>query len=147
MRPLQHIAQSEGKHTTIPQRTLFDIFFCHFLSRFLLKHRNPAYCFLAKRNDVAIFLTRIRRLNPHQNKIRITFLCSLAQCLQCLKIVILHIRIHWADNHRFLLSDSLHILQISCCKCNCRKGVTAARLHTDSHVLPKLVMDCRYLRL
>ena len=41
----------------------------------------------------------------------------------------------------------LHILKKSCGKCNGRKGIAAARLHTDRNLFAKLVMDGGNLRL
>ena len=40
-----------------------------------------------------------------------------------------------------------HIHQISCCQCNGRECITAARFYTDAHVLTQLVVDRRNLCL
>ena len=146
MGTVQHIAQLEGEHAAVPERTLCNVVLCHFLRRLFLEHGHLADLLFADGDDVAVFLAGVGRLNAHQNQICAADSGTVAQRFQCLKVVVFHIGVYRADHHGFFLADALHVLQVSCGQSNSRKSIPAARLHADAHFLAQLIVDGRNLR-
>src|SRR5699024_5298791 len=91
-------------------------------------------------DDIAILLTRHRRLNSHQSKVCATLLCQLLQSLYRFVVAVVHIWVYRADNNSFVYSNAEFIMQISCSQSDRRKGITAARLHTDGGFFSKLIL-------
>ena len=145
MGTFQHIAQPESKHSAIPKGTLGNIFLCDFFRRFLPEHRYTAQIVRRLRYDIAVFFTGIRGFDSHEHKIRLRLSSAIAQCLQCLKIIRLHIRIHRADHDRFVFRYPQHILQISYGQYDRRKSISSAGFHTDPYILPQLTVNRRHL--
>ena len=71
---------------------------------------------------------------------RTTFSGAVAQVLQCLKIILLHIGIHRADHDGFILCNALYILQISRCQRNCQKSISTPGFYVDSNLLSQLTI-------
>ena len=146
MGAVQHIAQLERKHAAVPESTLCNVVLCHFLRRLFLEHGHLADLLFADRDDVAVFLAGVSRLNAHQDQICAADGGTVAQCFQRLKVVVLHIGVYRANHHGFFLADALHVLQVGRCQSDSRKSIPAARLHADAHFLAQLIVDSRDLR-
>lgn len=113
----------EGKHAAVPESTLCNVVLCHFLRGLFLEHGHLADLFLADGDDIAVFLAGVGRLNAHQDQICTADSGTVSQCFQCLKVVILHIGVHRADDNGFFLADALHVLQIGGSQRNSRGGI------------------------
>ena len=146
MGTVQHIAQFEGEHAAVPERSLCNVVLCHFLRRLFLEHGHLPDLLFADGDDVAVFLAGVGRLNAHQDQICAADGSTVAQCFQCLKVVVLHIGVYRADHHGFFLANALHVLQVSRCQSDGRESIPAARLHADAHFLAQLIVDSRNLR-
>ena len=147
MGTVQHIAQLEGEHAAVPERTLCNVVLGHFLRRLFLEHGHLADLLFADGDDVAVFLAGVGRLNAHQDQICAADSGTVAQRFQGFKVVVLHIGVYRADDNGFFLADALHILQVGCRQCDGREGIPTARLHADAHFLAQLIVDGRDLRL
>ena len=146
MGAVQHIAQLEREHATVPKRTLCNVVLCHFLRGLFLEHGHLADLLFADGNNITVFLAGVGRLNAHQDQICTADSGTVSQCFQCLKVVVLHIGVYRADDNGFFLTDALHVLQVGRCQSNSRKSIPAARLHADAHFLAQLIVDGRDLR-
>ena len=147
MGAVQHIAQFEREHAAVPERALCNVVLSHFLRWLFLEHGHLADLLLADGDDIAVFLAGIGRLNTHQDQICTADSGTVAQCFQCLKVVVFHIGVYRADDNGFFLTDALHVLQVGRCQCDGRESIPAARLHADAHFLAQLIVDGRHLRL
>ena len=141
MGTVQHIAQPEGKHAAVPQCPLGNIGPGHLLGGLFLKHGNLADGFLPLGDDIAVLFAGIGGLNAHEHQVGIADRRPVVQGLQGLKIVVVHIGVHGADHHRGILGNSPDIPEIGGRQGNGRKGIPAAGLHADAHVLPQLIVN------
>ena len=142
---VQQIPQLKGKNTAIPQSSLLDILPGRCLIRLFLEGAHLADFTAICRNNIAVFFTWISRLNAHQHQVRLILIHLLAKPAQSRKILILHQRVNRTDHHRLVNINMLNISQIGCRQGNSRKGIPAARLHRNPHLLPQLIEDRRNL--
>jgi len=144
---VQQIAKFECKDTRIPQCTLCQILLRSFHIRLFLEFLNSADIFATFRDNIAVFLTRISRLNAHQSQICATLLCQLLQGLDSFVISIIYIRVNRADNNSFIPCNTHFIMKICSSQRNSRKGIAAARLYTNGCLFAQLILDSTCLRL
>ena len=121
------ITKLECKNTAVPQSPLLNIFLCGFLVRFFFERLHHALRFLRDGNNIAIFLTWVGRLNPHQGKIRTIFLFSLFEkSKNCAKIILINIGICRANSHSLIQRNTTHLVQIGRNQCDCGKCIASA---------------------
>ena len=144
---LHHIAAAKRKHAGVPERAAGDVLLCTLQIRFFLECGDPADPPVRCRYHVPVFFTRIGGNDAHDTQTGPPGCRQFTQPAQRGKILPFHIRIAGTDYHRFILSDPLHIVEIHRRERDRRECIPAAWLHGDPHILPKLVMNDRNLRL
>ena len=103
------IPELKRKHPAVPQSSLTDIFPGSFRRRFFLKSLYGGGKLTALRNDITVLFRRICGFNPHQYQVCLPLLGLIRKTAQCLKIVLIYIRIHRTHHHRFIHSHMHHI--------------------------------------
>ena len=147
MGPVQHIAELIGKNAAVPQSAPGDILSRHCRRRLFLKGVHLGDGLGGFRDDVAVFFAGIGRLDAHEHQIGLPLVCLGAKALQRLKVVVIHIGVHRAHHHGFILGHTHHVHQVGSGQGNGREGVPPAGLYGDAHILPQLVVDQRHLGL
>ena len=147
MGTFQDIAQLEGENAAVPQGALGDVLGGHILGGLLLEHGYLAQVVLAGGDDVAVFLAGIGRLDAHQDQVGAADSGAVPQGFQSLEVIIFHVGVHRANDNRFFLAYTLHVLQVGSGQGDGREGIPAAGLHADAHILAQLVVDGRNLGL
>ena len=146
MRLFQNVTDLVSKNTCIPQRACFDVLLRRLHIRLFLKGFHRAHVVLADRDDVAVLLRGIGRLNAHHGQVAGIAFCQIGKLPECFKIVLIHVRIHGADHHRLVLRHLLHIVQIGRRQCNRREGIPSARLQRNTDSVPQLILQLGNLR-
>ena len=113
---VQQISQLKCKDSCIPQCALSQILLSSSDIRLFLELFNFADVFAAFRNDIAILLARISRLNAHQRQVCVALFSQFLQSFNCFVVCIVHIRINRADNNCLIRSDIQFIVKIRCCQ-------------------------------
>ena len=146
MRLAKHISETIGKNATVPQRALRNILLRRLRVRLLLEGQHFANRILRLGDNITILERRIRRLDAHQGKVRLTFCRQLSEILQRSEVVIVHKRIHRTDHHSLFLADTHHVMKVGGRQSDGGESVTPARLHRDADSVAELIQKIRDLR-
>ena len=128
MGPVQHIAELIGKDAAVPQSSPGDILSRHCRRGLFLEGIHPGDGLGGLRDDVAVFFTGIGGLDAHKHQIGLSLVRLGAKALQRLKVVVIHIGVHRAHHHGFILGHTHHVHQIGSGQGDGREGVPPAGL-------------------
>ena len=142
---VQHVAELIGEDAAVPEGTLLQVLAGGRLIRLLLEGADGRHRGLRLRDDVAVLLGWIGRLDAHQDEIRLALIRLLRECLQRMEIVIVYIRVHRADHDRLVLRDVTLFVQVGTREGDRREGVSSRRFDGDVHVGAEQVQDGGYL--
>ena len=142
---VQHVAELISEDATVPEGALLQVFAGGRLIRLLLEGADGRHRGLRLRDDVAVLLGWIGRLDAHQDEVRLASIRLLGKRLQRIEIVIIYIRVHRADHDGFVLRDVTLFVQVGTRECDRREGVSSRRFDGDIHVRAEQVQDGGYL--
>ena len=138
---LQQVSHLAGKYAAVPQGPPGNVRRRGLRVGLFFKGGNEAGLLRSRGEDIAVLFAGVGGLDAHEHQVGFPKPGLIPQFLQRLKIPVLHIGVHRADNHCLLLPHPLHIMQVCRRQNNGGEGIPAAGLHTDSHILAQLVMD------
>ena len=142
---VQHVAKLIGEDATVPEGPLLQVLAGGRLIRFFLEGADGRHRDFRLRDDVAVLLGWIGRLDAHQDEIRLASIRLLGERLQRTEIVIVHVRVHRADHDGFVLRNVTLFVQVGTREGDRREGVSSRRFDGDVHVGAEQVQDGRHL--
>ena len=137
----QHIPQLVGKNAAVPQRSAGNILGGCLCVRLFLEGLDRTDRTGAFRDDIPILLAGVGGFDTHQRQAGVSFRSQTGEFFQRLKIVVVHIGVHRADDGGLLRRDPLHVAQIGAGQGDGGEGIPAAGLHADAHRVAQLVVD------